>query len=81
MPPGPTAAALLDQARNYLAQAAEFYHQRRYRAAIKVIEQIEQIAQRLTAIARLAHQDGEAFEHRYGNVERLIEYARDLLSD
>ncbi len=80
-PPEPAAAALLDQARNYLAQASEFYHQRRYRAAIKVVEQVEQVAQRLAGMARQAHQAGETYQHRVENVERLIEYARDLLTE
>jgi len=80
-PPGQIASALLEQARNYLAQAGEFYHQRRYRAAVKVIEQVEQIAQRLAGMARLAHQAWETFQHRIENIERLIEYARDLLTD
>ncbi|MCD6250540.1 MAG: hypothetical protein J7J98_09445 [candidate division Zixibacteria bacterium] len=80
-PPGPIASTLLEQARNYLAQAGEFYHQRRYRAAVKVIEQVEQITQRLGSMARMARQAGETFQHRIENIERLIEYARDLLTD
>lgn len=80
-PPGPTAETLLDQARNNLAQAREFYHQRRYKATIKVIEQVEQIVKRLLNMSRVTNQAGQTFQHRIENVERLIQYADELLAD
>ncbi len=80
-PPGPIAETLLERARNSLAQAGEFYHQKRYKATIKVVEQVEQIVNRLRSMSRLANQAGQTFQHRIENVERLIEYADELLAD
>jgi len=80
-PMGSTAEIILEQGRNNLAQAWQFYRQRRFKASVKLVEQVEQAARRLTSIARLSQQAGESFQYRLENVKRLLEYARDLLSD
>lgn len=80
-PPGPTAAIILERARLNLVQGWDFYRQRRFRAAVKMVEQVEQAGRRLLSIAQLDRQSGQTFEFRLENVERLLQYARELLSD
>jgi len=80
-PLNPTMSTLVDQARNYLAQAWEFYRQRQFRACAKLVEQVEQATRRLANLAQLGEQTAENFQYRLENVERLLEYARELLAD
>jgi hypothetical protein len=81
VPMGPTVTNILEQARNNLAQGWEFYRQRRFRAAVKLVEQVEQAARRLMSIAQSGQRDAEIFRRRLENVERLMEYARELLAE
>ncbi len=80
-PLSPALATILDQARTNLSQALEFYRQRRFRAAVKLVEQVEQAARRLTSIAQLTNRAEGEFDRRAENVLRLIEHARELLVD
>ena len=80
-PVNPTLSTLLDQARTFLAQAWEFYRQRQFRASAKLIEQVEQATRRLTNLSQWGQQAGDTFEYRLENVERLMEYTRDLVGE
>ncbi len=81
-PLNPTASALYDQARNFLAQAWEFFRGRRFLAAGKMVEQVEQATRRLRTLARNGQGgNAEAFELRLDNVQRLVEYAQEILAD
>ena len=80
-PLSPTASALYDQARNFLAQAWEFFRGRRFLAAGKMVDQVEQTIRRLRTLAQSGQGNSEAFELRLDNVQRLVEYARELLAD
>jgi hypothetical protein len=80
-PLDPTVATLYDQARNYLAQAWEFYRGRKFRAAGKMVEQVEQATRRLQNLSKSAQGGDESFEFRLQAVERLVEYSRELLAD
>lgn len=70
--------ALFDNARNNLDRAWEFFRGRSYRPALKLAEQVEQAAQKLMDLA----QEGQRLDadyHRWAeNVDRLLDYARDL---
>jgi len=80
-PPEPAMVSLMEQAQNYLAQAWEFYRQRQFRAAAKLVEQVEQAARRLRNMAQLGQQAGQMFQQRLENAERVMEYARELLAE
>ena len=80
-PINPTLSTLLDQARTLLAQAWEFYRQRQFRASAKLVEQVEQTTRRLTNLSQWGEQAGETFEYRLENLERLMEYTRDLVGE
>jgi hypothetical protein len=76
----PTVSIMFEQARNNLTQAWQFYRQGQFRAALKLVEQVEQAAQRLQSIARLHGEDTGEFEHRLENVLRIVEHAREMVS-
>jgi len=70
--------ALFDNARNNLDRAWEFFRGRRYRPALKLAEQVEQAAQKLMDLAQESKRL-DADYHRWAeNVDRLLDYARDL---
>lgn len=80
-PTGPTATTIMERARLNLVQGWDFYRMRRFRATVKMVEQVERAGRRLLNIAQVDRQSDQTFEFRYENVERLLEYARELLSD
>jgi hypothetical protein len=80
-PLDPTVQTLLENARNNLTLAWQFYRQKSYKASAKLIEQVEQAANRLMNIARHRSRAASEFEQREENMLRLLEHAQELVAD
>ena len=72
--------ALLESARVGLERGWEFFRGRQYRPALKLAEQVEQAAQKLLELAQQSQRLESEIQRWNENVERQLEYARELLA-
>jgi hypothetical protein len=70
---------MFENARSNLARAWEFYRGQRYRAALKLANQVEKAAERLINMARRQNRGEQEFGRRQEYVNRLLTQAREAV--
>jgi len=79
--PGDNLGALFDNARTNLDRAWEFFRGRSYRPALKLAEQVDQAARKLLDLAQEARRLDSEYGRWTENIDRLLEYVRELVAD
>jgi len=77
----PALNAIYEAAKDNLARAWEFYRDKRYVPALKMADQVEKAAQKLTEIGSEREHDTGDFDRRKENVSQIIEQISQALSD
>ena len=73
--------ALMNSAETSLAKAWEFYRQEQYRPAYKLAQQVENAARKILAAAGMKDRGQENYQRRLEHVNRVMEQARQQLTD
>lgn len=73
--------AIFESTENNLQRAWEFYRDRSFRPAARLADQVTRAARRMIVLFRAQEQNGSTFDHRAETVERLIAYAREVLTE